>query len=255
MRQKLFVCALTLVVLASACKPERPALTRVRDSANLLQPAEQDSLQVLLERLSATGPDFRVYLEPDLNGRDASDVALELARLEPLGEPGVNNGALILIAQKERVVKILCETGLEWAFSDSASGDLIEEMRPDLAAGRYFPALKLGFNTIARQSQGLDWLVSYRTMEEIFSAQENAKGKIAAISGRVGEKVIPADWLETQFNPNLTAEVATEAGDTLSLQFSKYMAEMVEDHFGQTHIWFFRVQSLDPVKGQLLGVQ
>ncbi len=120
--------ALVLVLVAAArlARAEAlkfPALTgRVVDQAHLLPADAQQNLEKKLAALEdKSGIQFVVATVDSLQGHDIETYANELFRHWALGEKTKNNGVLLLVAPKERKVRIEVGYGLEGTLTDALS--------------------------------------------------------------------------------------------------------------------------------------
>jgi uncharacterized protein len=115
-------------VLAAA-EPRFPALTgRVVDEANLLSPATRERLS---ERLAAheqaTGEQVVVVTLASLQGYPIEDFGYRLGRHWGIGQKDKDTGALLIVAPRERQVRIEVGYGLEGRLTDAMSRAIIEQ--------------------------------------------------------------------------------------------------------------------------------
>ncbi|MFL5298068.1 MAG: TPM domain-containing protein [Phenylobacterium sp.] len=137
----LIVAVLAFFVLAGAAlaAPKFPALTgRVVDDAHVLSPATQQKLDGELASLEAqTGHQLVVATVPDLQGYEIEDYGYQLGRNWALGRKGVNDGAILLVAPKERKVRIEVGYGLEPVLTDALTSVILQrKVLPQFKAGR-----------------------------------------------------------------------------------------------------------------------
>ncbi len=122
-----------------------PALTfprpsgYVNDLAHLLDPAARTQLE---ERLSQydreTGNQIAVAIFPDLRGVPINEFAVRLEEAWKVGRKGRDNGVLLLVAVKERQVRIEVGYGLESKITDADAGAIIRDViAPAFRAGRF----------------------------------------------------------------------------------------------------------------------
>lgn len=135
----LLAAALALVSLsAPAAEPRFPALTgRVVDQAGLLSPSTESKLSALLEEHERrTSNQVVVATVPSLQGYDIADFAVRLGRAWSLGQRGRDNGIILLVAPRERAVRIEVGYGLEGALPDARAFAIINgEILPRFRAG------------------------------------------------------------------------------------------------------------------------
>ena len=127
-----FVSVLLLVLAAfvAFAAPSFPELSdRVVDQANLLSPATR---QQLMEMLAAherkTSNQVVVVTLDSLQGYAIEDYGYQLGRYWGIGQAGRDNGALLIIAPKERKVRIEVGYGLEGTLTDARSSDIIQNI-------------------------------------------------------------------------------------------------------------------------------
>lgn len=132
----LAVFALTTVACAADIK--FPALAgRVVDEAHVLSPATVRKLDSELADMEAkTGHQLVVVTVPDLQGHEIEDYGYQLGRAWQLGRKGVNDGAILLVAPKERKVRIEVGYGLEPVLTDALTSVILQR--------KVLPAFKAG---------------------------------------------------------------------------------------------------------------
>ncbi len=120
-----------LLILASpalASEPNFPQLTgRVVDDAGVLDTWTQSELSdILSAHEGATGEQVVVVTLDSLQGYTIEDYGYQLGRHWGIGQKGKNNGALLIVAPKERKVRIEVGYGLEGTLTDAISRTIIE---------------------------------------------------------------------------------------------------------------------------------
>ena len=128
---RLFVVCIALSVFAGgswAAEPSFPALTgRVVDQAGILSAATEEKLTgMLATHEQATGEQVVVVTLASLQGWPIEDFGYRLGRAWGIGEKGKNTGALLIIAPKERNVRVEVGYGLEGKLTDALSRAIIE---------------------------------------------------------------------------------------------------------------------------------
>jgi uncharacterized protein len=121
----LIFCA-TLAVAA----PKFPALTgRVVDDAHILSASAIQSLGQMLEEYErGTSNQVVVATIPSLQGTSIEDYGYQLGRAWQVGQKDKNNGVLLIIAPKERKVRIEVGYGLEPLLTDAASSTIVNDI-------------------------------------------------------------------------------------------------------------------------------
>jgi uncharacterized protein len=131
------VAALLLLAAPLLAAPQFPPLSgRVIDQANILSPSTESKLtELLAEHERKTGNQVVVVTLASLQGYDIADYGVQLGRTWKLGQADRNNGAILIVAPKERLVRIEVGYGLEGALPDArASGIIFQEIIPRFRA-------------------------------------------------------------------------------------------------------------------------
>ncbi|MEP3110679.1 MAG: TPM domain-containing protein [Erythrobacter sp.] len=98
------------------------------DAAEILTPQFEDQLTTRLAELEAeTKVQLVVAATPDLKGHDISDYSFELANAWGIGSKERNDGLMVLVAPKERKVRIEVGLGLEASVKDEEAAKIVEE--------------------------------------------------------------------------------------------------------------------------------
>lgn len=138
----LLVLALAIVG-AAAAEPRFPPLTgRIVDEAGLLSSADRQEILETLRALEAKSTDqIVVYTTRSLQGYEIEDFGYRLGRAWKIGQEGVNNGIVLIVAPSERKVRIEVGRGLEPQMTDLMSGLIVNNVvlpafrRGDFAGG------------------------------------------------------------------------------------------------------------------------
>ncbi len=133
--------ALVLSASAADWSKLKPA-GYVSDFAGVLDSSSRDTINAYLASLEqSSGAQVAIVTIPSLEGDVVEDVANRLYRQFGVGFKGKNEGALFLLAIKERKSRLEVGYGLEPIVPDAVAGDILRAMRPSLRAGNYGPAL------------------------------------------------------------------------------------------------------------------
>jgi uncharacterized protein len=99
---------------------------RIVDLARIL-PAEvaADLVHELEAHEAKTGNQVAVLTLPSLEGEPLEEFSHRVATTWKLGQKGTDNGALLLVAMKERRIRIEVGYGLEGALTDARSAQII----------------------------------------------------------------------------------------------------------------------------------
>jgi uncharacterized protein len=135
------------IALPATAEPDYPAFTApVVDAAHVLGDADRQAItEKLLDLQRRTGVQFAVATIPSLGGDELEPYANALFRKWKLGQKGVNNGLLLILAPNERKLRFEIGYGLEGSFTDLQSKLILHNtMEPKLKAGDAAGALKAG---------------------------------------------------------------------------------------------------------------
>lgn len=149
----LLACAAFVLFIAAsiAYAIDFPALTgRVVDQANVIPAANRTALDTKLKDLEdKSGIQLVVATISSLQGSDIETFANELFRHWKLGEAKKNNGVLLLVAPKERKVRIEVGYGLEGTLTDALSNVIITgAIIPRFKANDYAGGIERGVDGI-----------------------------------------------------------------------------------------------------------
>jgi uncharacterized protein len=136
---------------------EVPALQdRVMDLAGILRDSEAIEFKSKLKRLEAeTTAQMAIPIIPDLQGEVLEKYSIRVARTWKLGQVTLSNGVLILVAMRDRALRIEVGLGLESILTNEICKEIIEnEMVPLFKQGEYYRGIDSGVNAIVRL---LDW--------------------------------------------------------------------------------------------------
>jgi uncharacterized protein len=175
----LLLCAIYSVAgqPASAAEPKFPRLTgRVVDEAALLSaPVRERITGWLAEFERASKRQLVVVTVKDLQGYPIEDFGYRLGRAWGIGEKDKNTGAILLVALKEREVRIEVGYGLEGELTDAISRAIIEkDILPSFKDGNYEQGIINGTAAILKVL-GWDGATPGATINAPESAQESAQ--------------------------------------------------------------------------------
>lgn len=146
-----------LLWVAPAWALEVPALTgRVVDPSHVLPSAMIESLTAsLADHEAQTTNQVVVLILPSLEGEPLEPFSHHVATTWKLGQKGTDNGALLLVALKERKVRIEVGYGLEGPLTDAKSAQIIRnEIIPRFRAGDLPGGIVAGVEAILKTIEG-----------------------------------------------------------------------------------------------------
>ncbi len=145
---------LFLVLAPAALRAEDlvfPALTgHIVDQANLLPAGVKQTLDTKLVNLEEkSGIQFVVATVDSLQGQEIEPYANELFRHWALGEKTKNNGVLLLVAPKEKKIRIEVGYGLEGTLTDALSKIvIINAIAPRFKVGDFAGGITRGVDDV-----------------------------------------------------------------------------------------------------------
>ena len=147
--------ALALILLPGLARAQTfPQLTGpVVDQANIIPADVEARLAEKLTALKAQSQrELVVVTLPDLQGYEISDYGHQLGRHWQLGTKDKNEGAMLIIAPKERKVRIEVGYGLEPVLTDGLSSLIInQQIVPRFKAGDMPGGIEAGTDAIIKQ--------------------------------------------------------------------------------------------------------
>jgi uncharacterized protein len=158
----LVIAVAALSIAAALAAMNFPPLTgRVVDNAKILSPVATAELERKLAELEQkSGIQLVVATVPSLNGEEIEPYANELFRAWKLGEAKKDNGVLLLIAPKERRMRIEVGYGLEGTLTDAVSSLIIANaIAPRFKAGDFNGGVTRGVDDIitALTTDSAEW--------------------------------------------------------------------------------------------------
>lgn len=123
------------------------------DEAQMLSRGARKGLESSLYRIkSETGLQIALLTLPELHGYSIEEVSIKVTDQWKLGTEKQDKGVLLLLAKKERKVRIEVGQGLEGVLTDAHSKRIIEQkITPLLRSGNIDAAMTMGLFSIAQQ--------------------------------------------------------------------------------------------------------
>jgi uncharacterized protein len=151
------VVLLVPTIFSFALALEVPPLRgRINDYAGMIQP---DKARELEDRLSSfereTGHQIAVLTIPSLEGDPLEDFSIRVAENWKIGQKGFDNGAILLVAQKEHKLRIEVGYGLEGVLPDAIANRIINEIIvPRFRENDYSGGIEAGIESIFKITRG-----------------------------------------------------------------------------------------------------
>jgi uncharacterized protein len=116
-----------------------PLKGRVNDYAGILSASTKQQLEGILSELEKTdSTQIAVLTIPSLEGEPLEEFSIKVADQWKIGQKGFDNGAILLIALKERKIRIEVGYGLEGSLTDLMAGRIIANVIvPQFKAGNF----------------------------------------------------------------------------------------------------------------------
>ncbi len=151
MSKRVFLTFSLLILTLSILAVSFPNLSgRVVDDAGIFNKSEENQLTSLLVGLEKDSNIQAVVVSvKSLQGYAVEDYTIRLAEEWGIGSSSSDNGLIILVAPKERDVRIEVGYGLEHKLTDGMSGYILrKDIIPNFRNGGYFAGIKAGLITI-----------------------------------------------------------------------------------------------------------
>src|SRR5262249_31935993 len=146
----LLLIVFSVVAVARADPPIPPLTGRVMDLARALDPEAVGRLTGELESFEREKQiQLVVVTLPDLQGYTIEDWGLALGRGWGIGQKGKNNGVLLLVAPKDRQLRIEVGYGLEGDLPDATADQIIRrDIIPYFREGQMAQGVEAGVQAI-----------------------------------------------------------------------------------------------------------
>lgn len=133
-----------------------PLRSPVVDRAELLSPAAARRLErELLAYEKATGHQIVVHTTPSLEGLEIEEYSIAIADQWRIGRGGLDNGAILTVAPRERRVRIEVGYGLEGVIPDAIASRIVREViLPELREGSFEAGILAGVAAIEEAARG-----------------------------------------------------------------------------------------------------
>jgi uncharacterized protein len=134
-----------------SAKPLPALIGRVVDRADVLTARAEAALAARLAALEkATTDQLVVVTVESLHGERINDLGLRLGNGWEIGQKGVDNGVLLIVAPNDRQARIEVGYGLEGLLTDERAGQILKERAiPNFAEGRVERGISEGVAAIA----------------------------------------------------------------------------------------------------------
>ena len=133
-----------------------PLKGRVNDYASMLSAATVDQMERSLKQFELDQSTQIVVLTiPSLKNDSLEGFSIKVAEAWKIGQKGLDNGAILLVARNERKVRIEVGYGLEGSLTDLTSGRIIRGVIvPHFKKGDFDGGIMAGVNTMMAAVRG-----------------------------------------------------------------------------------------------------
>lgn len=148
---------LLLILPVTVYSLDVPALRgHVNDYAGLLSPAAVQHLERRLAEFEQQDSTQIVVLTiPTLSGEDIETYSIRVAEAWKIGQKGLDNGAILLVAAQERKIRIEVGRGLEGKLTDLVAGRIIRnDLAPRFKSGDFDGGITSGVAAIMAVAKG-----------------------------------------------------------------------------------------------------
>ena len=154
-----YFCLIVLitVIVTSVFSLEAPLLNkRVNDFAGMIsEKTEQQMTQMLYDLEVTDGTQIVVLTIESLEGEPLEDFSLRVAEKNGIGQKENDNGALLLVSEDDRKIRIEVGYGLEGVLTDLLSGRIIDnEITPLFKQNNYNGGFLAGVNAMIGAVRG-----------------------------------------------------------------------------------------------------
>ena len=157
MKLSLFTLLTLLTLAVSAFPLDVPQLTgHVNDYAGMLSPQMRQELEARLSNFERSDSTQIVVLTiPTLAGETLEEYSIKVAEAWRIGQKGVDNGAILLVAKQERKIRIEVGRGLEGKLTDFVCGRIIRgDIAPLFKTGDFGGGIAAGVTVIMAVVKG-----------------------------------------------------------------------------------------------------
>ena len=133
-----------------------PLRGRINDYASMIEPDKARELESRLSDFERdTGHQVAVITIPSLKGDALEDFSIRVAENWKIGQKGFDNGAILLVAQKEHKLRIEVGYGLEGVLPDAIANRIINEIIvPRFRENDYSGGIEAGIESIFKITRG-----------------------------------------------------------------------------------------------------
>ena len=153
-----FIVFVAVLLTASlSCALDVPQLKgRVNDYANMISPQVRSQLENELKNFEKTDSTQIVILTVEsLEGDALEDFSIRVAEKWKIGQKGKDNGAILIVAKKDRKTRIEVGRGLEGKLTDLTAGRIVQlVINPQFKRGDFDAGFSAGIRAMIDATRG-----------------------------------------------------------------------------------------------------
>lgn len=138
------------------------------DEASILNPKEERALDQYLQSLyQQTGIQIAIFTTASLEGEQLEQYSLAVAEKWALGKKDTDKGLLVLIAKKERKIRIEVGQGLEGAIPDAKANNIIQTiLKPAFRKAAFGAGLQNAVNAMVEAAVPGGFKTTWRKIDK-----------------------------------------------------------------------------------------
>ncbi|MCL4233963.1 MAG: YgcG family protein [Deltaproteobacteria bacterium] len=150
------LAVLALAGAALALVPVPNLTGRVNDTAGILDGSQRDRIeQALADFERQTTTQIALLTVPSLDGEDIAAFGIRVGDAWKIGQADKDNGAILIVAPKDRKVRIEVGYGLEGALTDAESSQIIRNVIvPAFRDGNWYGGIAGGLDAMMKATKG-----------------------------------------------------------------------------------------------------
>lgn len=136
-----------LLLIATTYPP--PSNYVVDEAGKLSQANKEEMISIAAKLANGNGPEIAVAIVNSIAPETIESYSIKLAEKWKVGKKDMDNGVILVVAVKERKVRIEVGYGLEAVLPDSKTGLILDrDIVPHLKQGDWNSGIRAGFNSI-----------------------------------------------------------------------------------------------------------
>lgn len=150
--KKIIIFIILLLIFTQIFALKVPKLKgHVNDYAGILSQQEKNTLErMLISAENKTSSQIVLLTIPSLKGESLEDFSMNVVETWKIGQQEFDNGILLLIAMKERKIRIEVGYGLEHIITDAKSGFIIRNlMLTNFRKGDFFGGISASIQAVS----------------------------------------------------------------------------------------------------------